>query len=185
MSLYHLQYFHGHAYVAVDREDNRALKAKMGWVCVILALHVCHEIEGPFFPCLLSVCHPNVPCLHVCIYLSANNALGLNKSPPVVPLKGYLRFECSLSLLLLFNRSSFTLMCTENQSWEESRSVCGGHLFFLLSRPPSLPPSLRVAVREVRLRSSERRKRSCQWCSLLWVSRWKLQYCSLMLHARI
>lgn len=60
-----------------------------------------------------------------------------NKSAAVVPVKGCQRLGCSLSLLL-FNHSCLTLMCTDNQSWEEGWSVCVGVTCFFPS--PSLPP---------------------------------------------
>lgn len=159
--------FHRHACVAADSGTVALKEQRWDGRLVISSFACLWQKRGPFSIFTECVVSKRVLRLHL-LFSYETMRSAWNKSAAVVPVRGRRRLGCSLSLLL-FNHSSLALMRTDHQSWEEGWSVCvcGGHLFF-----SSLPPSLvHVAVREVRVQRSERRKCNCQWCSLLLVSR--------------
>lgn len=65
--------------MAVDREDNRALKAKMGRVCVLLCFACLSCKRRALFPCLQCMWSLNGSsvCMYAFTFQPLNHAVGL------------------------------------------------------------------------------------------------------------
>lgn len=158
----------------------------MGRVCSFeLCMSVMQE-KGPFSMFTVHVESKWVLCVHVCIYLSAIKLFGW----PEIGQRLWFQSKDVRHLNVLYRGSCLntppSIWCRLIIRVERRAGVCGGHLFFPI--PPSHPSSLRPfwsVWQFARVQSSERRKCSCQWCSLLSVSRWELQYRLLITSTRI